>query len=57
MDIWPKNAFQVSQELDNLFEAFNHPQVVPTSYANSISGDGSESGESTVGQNLDFQLS
>ena len=52
MDIWPEHAFQVSQELDNLFEAFNQPQVVPTSYADSISGDGSESGQSTAGQNL-----
>ena len=51
MDPWPEHAFQVSQELDDLFEAFNHPQVVPTSYAESIIGNGSESGQSHTGHN------
>ena len=44
MDIWPEDAFQVSQELDDLFEAYNQPQVFPSSYADSIPRDGSESG-------------
>ena len=51
MDPWPEHAFQVSQELDDLFEAFNHPQVVPTSYTESIIGNGSESGQSHTGHN------
>ena len=52
MDIWPENPFQVSQELDDLFEALNQPQVVHTSYADSSSGGGSESAQSTAGPNL-----
>ena len=52
IDIWPEHAFQVSQELDDLFEAFNQPQVIPTSYSDSISGDGNESGQFTAGPNL-----
>lgn len=52
MDIWPEGAFQVSQELDYLFEAFNQPQVFSGSYAGCISGDESESGQSNLGQNL-----
>ena len=51
MDVWPESAFQVSQELDDLFEAFNQPQVVPTSYTDSVTGDGSESGLSNPGHN------
>ena len=52
IDIWPEHPFQISQELDDLFEAFNQPQVVPTSYTDSISGDGSESAQSTAEPNL-----
>lgn len=55
MDIWPEHAFQVSQELDHLFEAFNQPHVVPTSYTdngNSSGDDGSESDPSKAGHNL-----
>ena len=52
IDIWPEHAFQVSQELDDLFEAFNQAQVIPTSCADNISGNGSESSQSTAGPNL-----
>ena len=51
MDPWPEHAFQVSQELYDLFEAFNHPQAVPNSYAESIIGNGSDSGQSHTGHN------
>ena len=53
MDIWPEHSFQVSQEMDDLFEAFEHPQVVPNSYAdsNTTTGNGSESGQSHAGHN------
>lgn len=54
MDIWPEHAFQVSQELDHLFEAFNQPHVVLTSYtdnSNSSGDDGSESDPSKAGHN------
>ena len=45
------DAMDVGPELDDLFEAFNQPQVVPTSYTDSITGDGSESGLSNPGHN------
>ena len=51
IDVWPEHSFQVSQELDDLFEAFNQPQVLPTSYADSATGYGSESGLSNSGDN------
>ena len=51
IDVWPEHPFQVSQELDDLFEAFNQPQVLPTSHADSITGYGSESGLSNSGEN------
>ena len=51
MDVGPEYAFQVSQELDDLFEAFNQPQVVPTSFSDSITGDESESSLSNPGHN------
>ena len=49
MDVWPEYAFQVSQELDDLFEAFNQPQDFPTLYADNVTEDGSESGLSNPG--------
>jgi hypothetical protein len=52
LDIWPEDAFQVSQELDDLFEAFNQPQVVPASHEESIHGVGSESVQSSSGNDL-----
>lgn len=54
LDIWPEDAFQVSQELDHLFEAFNQPHVVPTTYtdnSNSTGDDGSESDPSKARHN------
>ena len=51
MSIWPEHTFQVSQELDDLFEALNQPQVIPTSNPDSISGDVSESAQSDAGHN------
>ena len=51
MDVWPEYAFQVSHELDDLFEAFNQPHVIPTPYTDSVTGDGSESGLSNSGHN------
>ena len=51
MDVWPEYAFQVSQELDDLFEAFNQPQVIPTPNTDSVTGDGSESSLSNSGHN------
>ena len=51
MDVWPEYAFQVSQELDDLFEAFNQPQIVPSSYTHSVTGEGCESGLSNPGHN------
>ena len=51
MDVWPECVFQVSQEFDDLFEALNQPKVVPTSYTDTVTGDGSELGLSNPGQN------
>ena len=51
MNIWPEHAFQVSQELDDLFEALNQAQVVPTSNPDSITRDVSESAQSDAGHN------
>lgn len=43
-DPWLDDVFQVSQELDNMFEAFNQSHVPPSSHDYKIPGDGSESG-------------
>ena len=49
LDVWPENVFQVSQELDELFETFNQQQANSASYEDGALRDHSESGPSSSG--------
>lgn len=52
IDVWPEDPFQVSQELDDLFEAFNQQRVTHTSDEDTVLGAGSESGQPSPGHDL-----